>query len=182
MEEFSNLTRTETMPNKMDSVIAKGTGKVKGIKARLEGLGGVFKTLSQQHGEASALIDRIKRDAKVRAELWPTLRKELVSHERAEIREVYPELREHAETSALADHHDEEAGELDKLIQKLSSLDLASEQWGRLFEKLENMVVYHASEEEKEIFPKAQGVIGDEMTEKLDERFLATQKRIKESL
>ena len=170
------------MSNKMDSVIAKGTGKVKGVKARLGGLEGVFKTLSEQHGEAKALIDRIKSDPKKRAELWPTLRKELVSHERAEMREVYTELREHGETSALADHHDEEAGELDRLIEQLSTLDLASGEWGRLFATLGEKVVHHATEEEKEIFPKAQPVIGDEMTEKLDERFLATQERIKEEL
>ena len=170
------------MSNKMDSVIAKGTGKVKGVKARLSGLEGVFKTLSEQHGEAKAIIERIKSNPKKRAELWPTLKKELVSHERAEMREVYPELREHGETSAFADHHDEEASELDNLIQQLSALAVDSDEWGRLFSTLGDKVIHHATEEEKEIFPKAQPVIGDEMTETLDERFLATQRRIKESL
>ncbi len=170
------------MANKMDSVIAKGTGKLKGVKARLSGLQGVFKTLSEQHAEAKVIIERIKSDPKKRADLWPTLKKELVSHERAEIREVYPELREHSETSAIADHHDQEAGELDGLIQQLSALDLASDEWGRLFLLLGDKVIHHATEEEKEIFPTAQPVIGDEMTDKLDERYLATQKRIKETL
>lgn len=170
------------MSNKTDSIIAKGTGKMKGVKARLAGLEGVFKTLSEQHGEAKVLIDKIKSDPKKRAELWPTLRKDLVSHERAEMREVYTELREHFETSALADHHDEEAGELDRVIQELSALDLASDEWGRLFATLGEKVIHHATEEEKEIFPAAQPVIGDEMTDMLDERYLATQKRIKETL
>jgi len=170
------------MSNKMDSVVAKGSGKVKGVKARLGGLEGVFKTLASQHGEAKALIDRIKSDPKKRADLWPTLRKELISHERAEMREVYTELREHGETSAIADHHDAEAAELDNLIQQISALDAASDEWARLFATLGDRVIHHATEEEKEIFPKAQSVIGDETTATLDDRYLATQQRVKETL
>lgn len=170
------------MANNLDSMLSKGMGAVKGVKARLEGLKGVFTTLAQQHGEVSVLLDRVKANPDKRAELWPTIRKELISHERAEMREVYTELREHGPTSALADHHDAEADELDKLIQQIDATPLISTEWNRLFELLANKVVHHATEEETEIFPRAMATLGDEDAKRLDERFKATQKRIKETL
>lgn len=77
------------MPNRMDSMISKGAGMVKAVKARLEGLVGVFKTLAEQHGEVAALLKRLQHSPDKRSELWPEIRRELLSHERAELREVY---------------------------------------------------------------------------------------------
>jgi hemerythrin superfamily protein len=170
------------MANSIDTIVSKGTGAVKGVEARLSGLVGVFMTLSKQHGEAKALLESVQKDAGKRAELWPTIRKELMSHEKAEMSEVYPELREHGETSVLADRHDEEAGDLEKQIKKLDALDLNSAEWGTAFEKLTAMVLQHATEEEKTIFPVAQETLGDDEAKNLDKKFQAAQKRLKETL
>src|SRR5688572_20695081 len=101
------------MPNRMDSMLSHGMGKMKAMKARLSGLVGVFKTLAEQHGEVKVLLDRAKSSNEKFVELWPTLRTELLSHERAEMRELYPLLRAYPETMLLANHHDAEAGELE---------------------------------------------------------------------
>jgi hemerythrin superfamily protein len=170
------------MAQNIDNIIAKGTGAAKSVKARVSGLVGVFQTLAKQHGEVSALLARVKSDDGKRAELWPKIRKELLSHEKAEMREVYPALREHGETSALADHHDQEADELEKLIKKIDGLGMSAADWQGPFDELVSMVLAHAEEEEKEIFPVAQEALGDDEVKALDDRFLATQKRFKESL
>jgi len=102
----------------MDTMIAKSTGAVKSMEARLHGLVGVFKTLAEQHGEVSALMKRVKHHADKRADLWPVIRLELVSHEKGELREVYSVLRDLPETRALADHHEAEASELSALIDE----------------------------------------------------------------
>lgn len=170
------------MPTHMDSMIAKGTGAVKAVEARLHGLVGVFKTLSEQHGEAGALLKRVKSDPDKRAELWPKIRQELVSHEEGELREVYPVLREHPETRAMADRHQAEAGELSSLIDRIHEAEIASEEWGRFFEQLVRTVENHVQEEEKEIFPKAQQVIGAARAKELEPRFLAAKRQIAATL
>jgi hypothetical protein len=166
------------MPSRMDSIIAKGTGTVRAAEARLRGLVGVFKVLSEQHGEAGALLKRVKHDPAKRAELWPKIRLELVSHEKAELREVYPVLREHDRTRALAERHEAEASQLSALIERIHATEMASAEWLQLFEQLIDQVEQHVTEEENDIFPKAQEVIGAARAKEIEPRFLAAKKQI----
>lgn len=163
------------MPNRLDSMLSKGAGVMKGVKARLDGLHGVFKTLAEQHGEVAAMLKRLQDKPEKKAELWPDIRRELISHERAEMREIYPVLRQHAATRVLADHHDQEAADLERLIERL---DVETGDWPALFAQLVDAVVNHAEEEETQIFSKAQEAIGDRTTKDLEARFLAAKKQI----
>lgn len=169
------------MPNQMDMLVSKGKGKGKAMEARLAGVVGVFRTLAEQHAEVEVLLTRVQRDAEKRQALWPKLRTERLSHDRAEVQEVYPERRAHPPTRVLADRHDAEASQLEQLIQRLDALELSSDAWGTLFDQLAEAITRHATEEETKIFPLAQTVIGEPRAQQLDERFLAAKKRIAES-
>jgi len=166
------------MPNRMDSIISKGAGAAKAVEARLHGLVGVFKVLAEQHGEASALLKRVKSDPSKRAELWPKIRQELTSHEKGELREVYPVLREYAATRALADRHQTEADALSAQIDRIQALEMASSEWGRELERLIELVENHVREEEHDIFPKAQEAIGADRAKEIEPRFLAAKKQL----
>lgn len=166
------------MPTRMDSMIAKGTGTAKAVEARLRGLVGVFKTLSEQHGEVSAMLKRVKSDPARRADLWPKIREELMSHEKGELHEVYPALRAHPATRELADRHEAEAGELSMLIHRIHQTDMSSAEWDQQFERLVALVELHVREEEHDIFPKAQEALGAERAKELEPRFLAAKKQI----
>jgi hemerythrin superfamily protein len=157
-------------------MLSKGAGVMKGFKARLEGLTGVFKTLAEQHGEVAAMLKRLQSKPEKKAELWPQIRRELLSHERGEIREVYPVLRQHVQTRALAEHHDQEAAEMERLIEQLDTA--TADDWRRLFDQLTDTVIHHANEEEHNIFPKAQEAIGDQATKELEARFLSAKQQI----
>jgi hemerythrin superfamily protein len=170
------------MPNRMDSLISQGMGKVKNLKARIEGLAGIFRTLAEEHGEVAALLQRVRGHAEKREELWPKIRLELVSHERAEVRELYPVLREHAATKLLAEHHDQEARELEMLIATLDVTDIHSATWGEVFDRLVNTVIHHANEEEETIFPAAQKAIGEARAKELEASFLRTKKKIADAV
>jgi hemerythrin superfamily protein len=170
------------MPNRMDSILSKGAGVVKGLEARLHGLVGVFKTLSEQHGEAGALLKRVQGDPDKRSELWPKIRQTLVSHEKAELAEVYPVLREYPELRPLADRHEAEAGQLSTLIERIQATAMSTGTWTQLFEQLCDLVTQHVNEEQNQIFPRAQDVIGAARAEQIGPMFLATQKQIAGSL
>lgn len=170
------------MANHIDTLLSKGRGKIKAMKARLDGVVGVFRTLTEQHGEVESLLGSVRHDPDKRQDLWPKIRTDLLSHCRAEVQEVFPALRAHEPTRALADQHDAEAREIEQLIAEIDANEISSAAWGKLFERLADTVEAHANEEETEIFPIAQSVLGAERAKQLDERFLAAQQRIAASL
>jgi len=170
------------MPNRIDSMLSHGMGKVKAVKARLSGLVGVFKTLAEQHGEVTALLERAKTSDEKFTELWPTNRRELLSHEKAEMREVYPVLRARDATRQLAEHHDAEAAKLEQLIANVDELAVASPARRELFQQLIDTVIEHAHEEETDIFPKAQEAIGKSQAEDLNAKFLGAKRQIAATL
>ena len=162
------------MSNRLDSMEAKEAGKANVVKTRLDGLVGVFKTLVQQHSSVSALLRRMQDRPEKKAELWPEIRRELLSHERGEMRAVYPVLREHALLRGLAGHHAQEASEIERLI---GEIDAAQPEAGRrLIDQLVDAVRRHIEMEEKEIFPKAQKAIGEQGARELDAKFFAAKK------
>lgn len=136
---------------------------------RADGLIGVFATLADQHSQVAMMFEQIQSDPLRRAQLWPELRRQLVAHEHAEVRELYPQLRQFSQTFAMANHHDDEARELDALIDRLDSTPVDSEPWGAVFDKLVATVLHHAKqEEEAQIFPTAQQVLGEVRAVELD--------------
>ena len=168
--------------NRMDATLSHGMGKVKAIKARLSGLVGVFKTLSEQHGEVAMLLERAKTSNEKFVQLWPTIRRELLSHEKAELREVYPILRTREATRPLAEEHDLEAHELEQLIRAIDELPVAAPERTEVYHRLVRTVMEHAREEEGEIFPRAQEAIGKAQAEALEATFLAAKQQIAQSI
>ena len=149
--------------------------------ARPEGLIGVFQTLAEQHDAVAALFAQLTASPESRAILWPQIRRELVSHEHSEVRELYPVLRQFETTRALADHHDDEARELDAMIAKLDTLDMQSDDWLEQFTALVATVTHHAKdEEEAEIFPLAQDAIGEARAIELDAKLRIAKQQISE--
>jgi hemerythrin superfamily protein len=175
------VDQEDTMPNRMDHMVAKGMGKVKAAKARISGLVGVFKLLAEQHGQVAALLQRAKTSEDKFTQLWPTIRRELLSHEIAEIREVYPVLRMHADLSDVADHHDREAAEIEQLIGWIQEMAIGSPERHDAYERLVEAVLEHAREEENTIFPRVQQAIGKPAAEALLPKFLATRTQLLES-
>ena len=167
------------MPNPMDQVISKGAGLANQVKARMDGLVGVFNTLCEQHGEAGALLKRAKADVEKRAELWPTIRASLRAHEQGELREVYPVLANYPELQPLVKRHDAEASQLSQTVDQLDALDPRSAQFDTLLDKLVGLIEAHVAEEEKQIFPTAQSVIGEDRAKEIDPKFVACATQIK---
>ncbi len=162
----------------MDEVISKGKGKLRAMKAQLGGLTGVWKTLAEQHGEAAALLERARDNPTKRDELWPTIRSELLSHERGELREVYPVLRQHADLRVLAERHDIQAKDMEQIVLRLDGMSPQSDAWQSLYNDLVSSVQAHAEEEETDIFPIAQQVLGDEVSRDLDAKFRRAKQEV----
>ena len=170
------------MANPIDIVTAKVKGAQRGMEARREGLIGVFQTLARQHGEATALIARLKADPDKRQALWPTIKLELEAHEQAELQTVYPALARHRELQDLVERHGREARQLDDMIERLDSMTADDDEWMTLLVTLGETVLAHAAYEENDIFPTALRSIGADRAKQLDETYRSAHKTIETSL
>jgi hemerythrin superfamily protein len=166
------------MPNPAEELASKAMGALKVGKATIEGLTGIFKKLAQEHGEVSALLLRVKSssDVQVRADLYPKIRAELLSHEKGEVTVLYPEYRQYPETAMIADKHDQEASELQKMLAAVTETEYQDPEWAARFDALVDLVKRHVAEEENEFFPKGEKVLKGR-TQELETAF----KQIKEA-
>jgi hypothetical protein len=161
------------MSNRTDSIVTKSASTVKGVKARFDKLVGVFKMLAEQHGAVSALMRRLQDRPEKKPDLWPEIRRELLTHERRELCAVYPVLRERGDMRLLVEQHAQEASEMESLIDEIDAAQ--AEDWRPLYDQLVDAVRRHVELEETKIFPKAQQVIGDQVAKALESKFLAAK-------
>jgi hypothetical protein len=174
MANLLQSSRAEVeMPNPIEKAASEVMGAIKSTKARLTGLTGVFQHLAREHGEVTALLLRVKSssDPKVRAELFPKIREELLSHEKGELAEVYPAFRGNSELEDIASQHDREASQLEERINALSVLTYDDPSWGGRFAELVELVSQHVKEEEGEFFPAAERILGREVADRLLPRY-----------
>ncbi len=167
------------MPNSMETKTAKAAAKVAAIGARAKGLTGVFNKLAEQHEEASVLLKRAEHEAdpKQRADLWQTIRRNLLSHERAELNVVYPALKQDSSVSDIPRHHNEEVPELEAAIREVDAAGFDSPSWRQLIGQLRTLVEHHAAEEENEFFPRAEEALGKKASAELEGEFITAQKK-----
>lgn len=156
-------------------IAGKVMGKVKGARQALTGGSGVFERLATEHGEISTMIRRVSvsgHDSKVRAELFPRIRRELLAHARAEEREVYssfstiPELAEHM-THSAEEHH-----EIERMLDELNLMPVTDDTWITKLRELMKLVQRHVMDEELTVFPKAKKSISRGQSEELEGRYL----------
>jgi len=167
------------MPNPVENFAAKTAGKAAGLRARAQGLIGVFNILAQQHKEAGILLSRTKsaNEPEKRRELWSQVRRELICHERAELGTVYPVIEENPLSADIARQHADEAMELESAIARIDALGYESNAWEDSVQSLIELVKQHVQREEHEFFPRAQDTIGKEATTALEGPFLAAQEQ-----
>ena len=165
------------MANTLDTIVSKTRGVASGVKARLDGYVGIFAEIVEDHAAVRSLVERVQRDADKRAGLWPKIKTELLAHERAELRELYPVLAQHDATRMWADHHEVEASKLEEKIERLDATPFDEEIWGELFDELARALEHHVREEEDEILPIALAVIGPDKARDLGTAFTATKQR-----
>lgn len=168
------------MPNRIEEMTSKVAGKAGAAAASLKGLRGVFSTLAEQHKEVSVLLKRAlsSDDSAKRVDLWKKIRAELLSHEQAELREVYPQIQGSPELDRMVRRHTDEASQLEALIKEIDITSVDSGAWAAMVRRLEEVVKAHVEEEENEFFPRAQEAIGPDAARDIDDRFQRTKKSL----
>ena len=117
----------------------------------------------------------MSNDEALRAKLYPTIRSELLAHEKGELKVLYPALAEFPETAQISAEHARQASELEAAIAELDAFSFNSPSWKPSFDRLAGLVNAHVQREESDYFPKAQQALGLERTKQLEPLFEAAK-------
>lgn len=168
-----------SIPSGIQNEKPRNTGQPGSKRAPASALVGVFETLVNEHRKAAELMQRLAhQSAESRREAWPILRRQLLSHDRAEELEVYAALEGYDGARDILEHHKLDAGELEGSINELDAIDYASEQW---LAKLRDIVASfedHVRDEESDYFPRMQQLLGEDRARDLHERFVSAQREV----
>ena len=125
----------------------------------------IFESLRNDHDTQRTLIGILTDttgDSAGRNEIWAKLKTELTAHAGAEERYFYVPLMEHDLTQDAARHSVAEHKELDDFVEQLDGYDMSGSQWIQTAKELEERLLHHLEEEEKEVFPVAGKALGDD--------------------
>lgn len=137
----------------------------------------IFDRLTDDHGKQKGLaagLTDTSGDSAERRRLFAALKEELETHAAAEEQVFYAELIAKPEGQSKARHSIAEHKKASDLIEQLEGNDMSSPGWLQTFSKLQHEIVHHVEEEERDVFPLARTLIGDEratdMAREFDER------------
>ena len=110
------------------------------------------------------------RAEKTRAELFETLKAEMMLHERIEEEIFYPALRSHPKAKEIVLEGYEEHHVVDNIMGEISSTPYDDETWGAKFTVMKENIEHHIEEEEGEMFKTAREVFSKSELEDLGAR------------
>lgn len=124
----------------------------------------VFEVLRKDHQEARMLFQQIEQlgPSNTRQQLFETLKGELLRHTKAEEEAFYPKLEDQKPTHDLIEEAVHEHDQVKKMLEEIDRLPPDSDDWLKAVREMKACVEHHVQEEENELFPKAQQIIGGE--------------------
>jgi len=109
-----------------------------------------------------------------RVELFNELKARLIAHETIEEEILYPALQEFAQAEEIVAHSYEEHHVVDLLLDELTTLSFKDPAWAAKAHVLQENLVHHLKDEEKDLFPKARRLLPanalDDLGTLMDER------------
>lgn len=125
----------------------------------------IFEELRADHDRQRDLMRRLSEttgDEPRRRSLFATLKEQLTAHADAEEHHFYTVLMTADATREKARHSVAEHHEMDELIEKLEGYEYSASAWLTTFGDLEEKVLHHLEEEEREVFPLAGRIMSDD--------------------
>ena len=144
------------------------------VAAILSGKAGILNTLEREHAEVSALMQKVLSASDTAAtaeEHYPTIRKKLLMHARAEQDVLYSACEKRAETASMITTAIGEHAELERVLSELDHLPVDSQQWMEEFRRLEQSVRHHVEQEENLLFERCQEAFDNSELRELDREY-----------
>jgi hemerythrin superfamily protein len=141
----------------------------------------VLEVLKDDHAVVERLFSTIlatpSTDKGRREELFHSLKEAVIKHAHAEEKIFYPPLREKQQAHDMVEHGMDEHHSVEKLLQRMEGIPADSDDWIDTLESIHAKLKDHVEEEEHEIFPQAEKLLGDGTLDQMTERFLKTKEQ-----
>lgn len=133
--------------------------------------------LKQDHREVDSLIAELEGASGDTAGSYTAtftkLKTALTLHADAEEHIFYPAMEQFEETEDLTEEAYAEHDEVKQLLEDMTGLNPGDEDFQTLLAQLKDSVQHHVEEEESEMFPKAEELLGDETLETMGDEIEA---------
>jgi hypothetical protein len=140
---------------------------------------GIFGRLKKEHSEVSEMLEELADGSPdERRELFPKLKVELLAHAHAEQETLYERLRGRNDrlTCQVEDGRDEHDS-MEAMIETLSELDPAADEWVACLKSLEECIDHHVDDEENEMFPAAKKLIDAEHAVDIEREYVEAKSK-----
>ncbi len=137
-----------------------------------------FEILKKDHREVDnmmAILEKAKGDTasnNSHKQTFEMMREALTVHAEAEETIVYPALEEFDETEDQAEHSYDEHAEVKSMLAQMGELEPSGDEFQTLLSELKASVQHHVAEEEGELFPKGEELLGESELEEMGREIL----------
>lgn len=141
----------------------------------------VIEVLKDDHATVERLFSTIlatsSADRARREQLFRALKEAIIKHAHAEEKVFYPPLRDKPQARDMVEHGLGEHHAVESLLQKMDGIPADSDDWVDTLESIHEKIKDHVEEEEREIFPKAAQLLGDQALDRMTDSFVETKER-----
>lgn len=143
---------------------------------------GILGKLHEDHQRVQKLLGRLQRSAQAqdsdREELFEQVREEILVHRIAEERTLYAMLVQHEEGREQGKHATEEHAQVEAMLDQLDQMEAGDADWLPTLSELAGALDHHIEDEERNIAPLAQRILGDDKLVQLGDSFAAEKQHI----
>jgi len=120
--------------------------------------------LKDDHERAMELLEQIEildEEELGASDLFGQLKQALTLHTQMEEKVFYPALSQFDETSSIVEEALKEHQEIDDILAEISSMSPSDEEFLDEISELKHKIEQHVEEEENELFPEAEKLLGE---------------------
>jgi hemerythrin-like domain-containing protein len=121
--------------------------------------------LKEDHREVDNLIAMLEDTTTASASTFEQLKSSLTLHAQVEEEIFYPAMEQFEEAEDLVAESYDEHAEVKDLLEEMTGLNPQDEEFQDLLAQLKDSVQQHVQEEESEMFPQAEELLGEEQLE-----------------
>lgn len=137
----------------------------------------LFDTLKKEHREVKDSLKKLKKDDSSSEDRLDMISKSLRIHMKGEEKYFYPALYEFEELRELIIEAMDEHKIAKRALKKLTRTDYDEEGFEARAKLLHDLIEHHTNEEENQIFPKSEKVVGEEQLMKMEEDYMDYKER-----
>jgi hemerythrin superfamily protein len=140
----------------------------------------IYTVITEDHRKVKELMEDIlhAQSERDREEMMLKLQQDILSHAISEERTFYARLRKDEKLKQTISHAEEEHEEVEDLLQELTTISPAGEEWMELFKEIKQSLEQHIRQEEKEVFPLARKIITTQEANELARKMNAAKRQM----